>query len=130
MVNKETLSFPPNLSLCNPVEGEHLYRQRSEQEFRTFIQDTYESLYKIETTRLGTRSSICVFCRFDVGILIDEIGIVHYFINEVERTQTASLWTNTSKSNDRWNSIGTLGSTFAYVFHKYLSDLLDPQINY
>ena len=37
-------------------------------------------------------SSLQVFCRVDVGILSRPPNIASYFVNEVERGITASLW--------------------------------------
>ena len=130
MIDKVTLSLPDGLSICNPIEGDYVYRQKAESQFREFVKKTYDGLYKIETMRLGGRSSICVFCRLDIGILMDENHSAYYFVNEVERTPTTSLWSNTSRNSKSQSLIGTFGTTFAYVFHRHLNDVLNPNIVY
>ena len=42
--------------------------------------------------RDGPNSSLQVFCRIDVGILTRAPDTVSYFVNEVERGITTSLW--------------------------------------
>lgn len=130
MIDKIASSLPEGLSICNPMEGDYEYRQMAETQFRDFVKKTYDGLYKIETTRLGGRSSISVFCRLDVGILMDENHSAYYFVNEVERTPTTSLWSNTSKNSKSQSLIGTLGTTFAYVFHRHLTDIMNPNVVY
>ena len=40
----------------------------------------------------GPNSSLQVFCRVDVGIFVKSPNVVSYFVNEVERGITTSLW--------------------------------------
>jgi hypothetical protein len=128
MIDKETLSLPDGISICNPLQGTFHHRQKGEIEFKEFVKKTYNELYRIETNTLGGRSSISVFCRFDIGLLFDKFHSADYFINEVERTPTASLWSNTSGNGRNHSLIESLGSTFAYVFYDYLTEVFKPAI--
>lgn len=75
----------------------------------------------MESKAIGGRSSISTFCRLDVGLVYDGERI-HYFVNEVERTPTASLWANRGKSSGS-NPIGIFGASFAKSLHRWLTDI-------
>ena len=128
MIDKETFSLPDGISICNPLQGTFHHRQRGEIEFKDFVKTTYNELYKIETNILGGRSSICLFCRFDIGLLFDDFHSAYYFVNEVERTPTASLWSNTSGNSRNHSLIESLGLSFGYVFYDYLTEIFEPVI--
>ena len=113
-------------SACNPTEGDRDFRDRAKTEFMDFVVKTYRELYKLESRQICGKSSISVFCRFDIGLIQDGRN-VHYFVNEVERTQTASLWTNPLKTGSApICRIGLFGSTFANTFYKWLCEISDP----
>jgi hypothetical protein len=107
----------------NPSEGAFNIRYQAKEEFMNFVVKSYDALYKLESKAFGGKSSLCIFCRLDIGLIIDN-NQVHYFINEIERTQTASLWSNAPKglSMDHLH-IGLLGSTFADTLHSWLVDI-------
>jgi len=79
-----------------------------------------------ETRDTGAKPSICVFCRMDIGIKIDPSGQhpLQYFVNEVERTQTTSLWLRYFVEH----GMRTLADTFAMVFKQWLKDIRNPYI--
>lgn len=60
----------------------------------------------------------------DIGIRIMEGHFPNYFVNEVERTQTMSLWL-ASMVDKR---MGTLMDTFAMVLQQWLKDSVNPYI--
>lgn len=62
-------------------------------------------------------NSMSVFCRIDVGLMFDDTGEPSYFVNEIERTATASLWLRASQDKDQ----GPLADTFPGALHTYLS---------
>lgn len=110
----------------NPKEGDWTIRNQAKKQFYDFVIQTYQKLYDLETRQLCAKSSISIFCRFDIG-LIEKENKVYYFVNEVERTQTASLWTNSLKTTGTNKSrIGLFGSTFATVLYKWLQDISNP----
>jgi hypothetical protein len=82
--------------------------------------NVYEKLYQMESQVIGGRSTICTFCRFDIGLVFDTK--FHYFVNEVERTPTTSLWSNRQMGNGS-SPVGILGATFAKSLHKWLTDI-------
>jgi hypothetical protein len=86
------------------------------------VQESYEELYRQETNPAGAKSSLCVMCRFDVGLMFDSEGHPSYFVNEVERSQTMSLWLKTVEDASMRGMI----DTFARVLHSHLSDMSDP----
>lgn len=113
---------------CNPTAGSLSIRNQAKAQFLDFVTKTYEGLYKLESKMYCARSSISVFCRFDIG-LIEHNKVVHYFVNEVERTQTTSLWTNPPKGISMKRSrIDMLGSTFADVLYHWLEDMENPRL--
>lgn len=58
---------------------------------------TYNQLMQCESRKLGGgKSSLALFLRMDVGLYIDGQGVANYFVNEVERTVTTSLWVKTT----------------------------------
>lgn len=88
--------------------------------------NTWRELVLRETRDGGGKSSICVFCRMDVGIKIDPSGEERpqYFINEVERTTTTSIWLYHFVRG----TMRTLGDTFAMVFKQWLKDIQNPYV--
>lgn len=62
----------------------------------------------------------------DVGIKIDPSGEERpqYFINEVERTTTTSIWLYHFVRG----TMRTLGDTFAMVFKQWLKDIQNPYV--
>lgn len=72
-------------------KGDVETRQEAKQQFWSFVERTYQSLVDYEMRRQLGNPSICVFCRMDIGV-IERDDALHYFVNEVERSTTASLW--------------------------------------
>src|SRR5580698_5652460 len=95
-------------TICNPKDGDIEVRKRGKQEFYDFVQRTFNKLYEIENHRISGESSIGLFCRMDIGIIINKDSKVSYAVNEVERTTTCSLW-----CNDGSMHLGTFGMTLA-----------------
>jgi hypothetical protein len=116
-------------NVCNPDHGSHSIRSDAETEFKTFVLDTFNELYQIEARVLGGVPSIGIFCRFDIGLIVNAERQVHYFVNEVERVQTTSLWSNKqSKEKSSQARIGILGETFAEAFYSWLSHTINPRL--
>ena len=82
----------------------------------------------MESRSMSGKPSICLFCRLDIGLLIDKEGRAHYFVNEVERTQTTSLWSNRSHAKSPKASTGILGDTFAQAFYEWLLSMNSPYV--
>ena len=106
-------------SICNPTEGDIDKRKYAKKEFCAFVKSTLNELYKIESRCIGGKSSIGIFCRMDIGVVLDsDTKNVSYFVNEVEHTTTTSLWANGGSL-----PMGTFGTTLAKLFHDWLSDI-------
>jgi hypothetical protein len=115
--------------ICNPDHGSLSVHNAAQTEFTNFVMDTYHELYRIESQVLGGKPSMALFCRFDVGITAGTDQRVYYFVNEVERAQTTSMWSNRSCTfSSAKVPFGMLGSTFASVFHGWLSDICNPHV--
>lgn len=113
--------------VCNPTFGSMSTRQKGEEQFRKFVVDTFDELYKIETKQLSSKSSIGIFVRFDISLIVDQHNQeVTYFVNEVERTQTTTLWSNRSSAKSGGAPTGILGYTLAETLYKWLSVITDP----
>jgi hypothetical protein len=108
---------PPTLDeIINPDHGTFQLRQAAKEEFYEFIGKTHKALVISEAKEMGSPTSIAVFCRIDVSIILDEGGKASYFVNEVERTSTTSLWSKCLNM-----PLNTLATTFTYEMHKWLS---------
>ncbi|KAG6369570.1 hypothetical protein JVT61DRAFT_14275 [Boletus reticuloceps] len=83
------------------------------------------NLVACETRDTGAKTSICIFCRIDVGIRVDPFGQapLAYFVNEVGRSLNTSIWL---RFHD--NTMGTLANTFAMVFKRWIMDIRNPYI--
>jgi hypothetical protein len=112
--------------VCNPVLGSVDTRRRGEQQFRMFVMDTYDELCKIESKQLLAKSSITIFVRFDIALIVDPgAQRVTYFVNEVERTQTTTLWSNRLRAKSSTAPTGILGWTLAESLYKWLCVMTD-----
>jgi len=111
--------------ICNPDDGDMQLREQARAEFFDFVNKTFLNLLQIESRLLTSRPSIGIFCRLDIGLMVAN-GRVNYFVNEVERTQTASLWNNPPKGTKYFSRIGLIGATFANSFHKWVSGMKQP----
>ena len=102
-------------------------RQHAEQEFQEFVKQTYEGLCDAELKMLSAKSSIVVFVRFDIGLVVSKgDGRVHYFVNEVERTQTTSLWSNRAHARSPKSPMGILGCTLSGTLYEWLIKMTHP----
>lgn len=61
---------------------------QAKEELAQFVKKFLKHLMKQD----GQNSSLRVFCRVDVSIFIKSPNVVSYFVNEVERGITTSLW--------------------------------------
>ncbi|KAG9308767.1 hypothetical protein JVU11DRAFT_11559 [Chiua virens] len=111
-------------TFVNPTRGDLALREKGKREVYEFVDIVFRDLAVRENQIHGTRNSISVFCRIDVGLLFDRAGEPWYFVNEIERTTTASLWLRMDKINEQRSMM----DTFARVFHSYLTSLFDPHL--
>jgi len=112
--------------VCNLAFGGMETRRRGEQQFQKFVMDTYDELCKIESKQLLAKSSIGIFVRFDVALIVDQgTRRITYFVNEVERTQTTTLWSNRLRANSSAAPTGILGYTLAETLYQWLSMITD-----
>jgi hypothetical protein len=108
----------------NPDGGDHRTREKGKDEFYDFVRKTYRGLYHLESRSLAAKTSISLFCWLDIGLIVVD-GKVNYFINEVERTQTASLWSNSAQKFRSHTHINLLADTFGFALHAWLSMLTE-----
>ncbi len=66
----------------------------AQREFDEFVLSTWKALVTMETKQHGVIPSLHLFCRFDVSVMPveKESTQLGYFVNEVERSLTISLW--------------------------------------
>ena len=89
--------------------------------------DTYDELYKIESKQLAAKSPIGVFVRFDIALILDQgSDRITYFVNEVERTQTTTLWSNRLRAKSSTPPTSIFGYTLAETLHRWLCIITDP----
>lgn len=77
-------------------EGTIEEKRRADEELHNFARKTLKALVKFETMKYNVTPSIALFCRMDIALTCEEDGELHYFVNEVERTGTVSLWSGGS----------------------------------
>ena len=119
--NRHNAPLSPE-QVVNPQGGDRRLRMQASNEVMCLIKESYEELVRQETNPAGAKSSLCVLCRMDIGLMFDRDGNPSYFVNEVERSQTMSLWLRTVEDA----SMRGMVDTFARVLHSHLSDLADP----
>lgn len=90
-------------------------------ELNDFATRTLQGLVEAESRgAMGGKRSISMFCRMDIGITEAEDGKLQYFVNEVERTHTCSLWTGlgeTTRAGWFATSFGPALKTWIDAFH-------------
>ena len=112
--------------ICNPAFRSMETRGHRMQQFHEFIMDMYDELYKVELKQLQSKSSIGVFVHFDVALIVDQgTQCITYFVNEVECTQTTTLWSNSLKAKSWAAPTGILGYTLAETLYKWFSIITD-----
>ncbi|KAI5984890.1 hypothetical protein EDD15DRAFT_2193948 [Pisolithus albus] len=111
-------------NIVNPQSGTILVRDDGKSQFRNFVLDTWRDLVLRETRLGGAKSSLAVFCRMDIGLKFLPEGPPQYFVNEVERSPTTSLWFSCNPSN----TMGTMADTFAMVFRQWIKDIRNPYV--
>jgi hypothetical protein len=79
---------------------------------------SYNGLMECETRKLGGMSSGSMFLRMDIGLYFDSGGRASYFINEVERTATTSLWGRTVGI-----PLNTLAATFGESLRRWMDGM-------
>jgi len=88
--------------------------------------DTYDELCKIESKQLLAKLSIGIFMHFNIALIVDQGTLrVTYIVNEVECTQTMTLWSNRLRANSSTAPTGILGYTLAETLYKWLCIIMD-----
>lgn len=64
----------------------------------------------------GPNSSLRVFCRVDIGIFVDRAQEASYFVNEVERGITTSLWANSGT-----DVVGRVGASMVEPLKRWIA---------
>src|SRR5258705_11395779 len=113
--------------VCNPALGSVETSRRGEKQFHQFIMDTYNELHRMELKQLMARSPIGMFVQFDVALIVDQGSQrIMYFVNEVERTQTTTLWSNRLRAKSSTPPTSIFGYTLAETLHRWLCIITDP----
>jgi hypothetical protein len=104
-------------------------RRHGSEQFHQFITDTYDELYKMETKQLMAKSPIGMFVRFDVALILDQGSQrIMYYVNEVERTQMMTLWSNQLRAKLSNAPTGILGYTLVETLHRWLCTITDSSV--
>jgi len=112
--------------MCNPDHGNTIKQEKGKTQFYNFVQKTYEGLYHVESKVISGKPLMSVFCCIDTSLIV-EGNTVHYFVNEVKRYHTCSLWSNRkSAQSSSKASIGTPADTFSDTFYKWRQDICNP----
>lgn len=102
--------------IVNPSPEDHSLRVQGTAEVYDFVGTIVRELVVKERDVHEMYNSMSVFCRVDIGLMFDEAGEPGYFVNEIERSATTSLWLRTMEEEDQ----RTIADSFAGVLHSYL----------
>lgn len=96
-------------------------RKLAKREFEDFVIETWKHLVCMEKGGLGATPCTALFCRIDVGVMLRD-QTPYYFVNEVERSLTTSLWMGGMPLGLH----GVLADTFGSGLHRWLTWFHDP----
>ena len=116
-----TLPRPNPHLFCKPDGGTHMVRSNAMHDFESFALRTWEELVQLEKGHFGTSAS-AIFCRLDIGVMMKG-ETISYFVNEVERSMTTSLWMSAMPDAIH----GTLADTLAEALHRWIIGSRDPR---
>lgn len=102
--------------------GSHGDRVRAKDEFESFALDMWASLVRMEKEVVAGTPCTALFCRLDIGVIVRGESI-SYFVNEVERSLTTSLWMAGMKDGLH----GVLADTFGLGLHRWIRGVHDPR---
>ncbi|KIK78084.1 hypothetical protein PAXRUDRAFT_17080 [Paxillus rubicundulus Ve08.2h10] len=105
--------------IVNPDSGDQQIRQEAMNQVLEVVDTSYRELVRQETNCTGAKSTLCVLCHIDIGLMFDKDGNPSYFVNEVERTPTMSLWLRTVGDAN----LRRMVDTFRRVLHNHLTEL-------
>ncbi|KIK78106.1 hypothetical protein PAXRUDRAFT_28688 [Paxillus rubicundulus Ve08.2h10] len=107
--------------IVNPDQGTDSERRHAKKEFEAFTMNIWRNLVLTEKAMIGGSTSISIFCRLDVGLTMKD-SYAMYFVNEVERSLTTSLWMSAMPDGLH----GIFADTFAATLHDWLTGMIDP----
>jgi hypothetical protein len=97
-------------------------RDHARKEFERFVIHTWEQLVYREKPHVAGTPSTALFCRMDVGVIVRN-GQISYFVNEVERALTTSLWMDGMPDGLH----GIFADTFGVRLHEWISGIYNPR---
>ncbi|KAG6373961.1 hypothetical protein JVT61DRAFT_6126 [Boletus reticuloceps] len=125
--SRERLSAPPGTESITPYafseadRGNHAARLKAKEEFESFAVTTWKSLVNVEKGVVVGTPCTAIFCRLDIGVMMRDAKI-SYFVNEIERSLTTSLWMSAMPTGLH----GVLADTFGEVLHQWISGAREP----
>ncbi|KAF8425019.1 hypothetical protein L210DRAFT_865486 [Boletus edulis BED1] len=124
---RQRLCNPPATPTASPYafseadHGSHATRAKAKEEFESFALTTWKSLVNLEKGVVVGTPCTGLFCRLDIGVMMRD-GRISYFVNEVERSLTTSLWMSAMPAGLH----GTLADTFGEALHRWITGAQDP----
>lgn len=88
-------------------------REVAEKKLRDFVTEFLKHLID----RDGQNSSLGIFCRVDVSVFIDKDNKATFFVNEVERGMTTSLF-----SSNGTGMVGQVGSDLSWPLASWITE--------
>ena len=114
MSRAQEFNFP--FQPINPTTLSQQEVERGKSEFMNFAQSTYTSLIAFEERELRCKSGLRLFGRLDIGLIEYEQHKFQYWVNELDRTQNATLWACAGTNKAR-----VLAATFAAALLSYIA---------
>jgi hypothetical protein len=100
----------------NPTTLSQQDVERGRTEFLNFAQSTYMGLIASEERELRCKSGLRLFGRLDIGVIEYALHEFHYWVNELDRTQNATLWACAAT-----NKACVLAATIAAALPSFIS---------
>lgn len=104
--------------IATSCEADKDIRAHAMLELQTFVQTNLLEVTRMEKRTTGTVSSMDIFCRIDVGLILTEDGSLNYFVNEVERGPNICLWSGVGFTH----LIGEVASELGFMLHSWVRE--------
>ena len=96
-------------------------RKSAKKEFEEFVLGTWKQMVCMQKGAFEGTPCTAVFCRLDIGVMVRN-GNAYYFVNEVERSLTTSLWMDAMPQGQH----GMLADTFGTILYRWLAWFHEP----
>ena len=91
-INRTAISNGNNISIVEPWDCTSEECAKAKEHFYTFVEKAYKGLYHRESNVNGTKSPSSVFCRIDIGLIMNANNeVIHLCLNQFKWFMTVCL---------------------------------------